>query len=221
MPFVFLLFMFLLCCQKIPFSLWLLSIESQTSVLKKVPNVQGRHGHLGRVPPLTRGPITFALPVVQLSPHVLICRGKGVSRQSGPHSSTFLPGQAPPNQKVLVAFCQDFLHLLPKMLHCFLTKKRCYLVFVTSLKLVLSTLCFMGNSSKFEAWHRHASLSQCWQSFMLLSLSGTISDRYSYCFLCLSFPEHCFGIMSPIIHVCPHCFLLSMANKWKYKWFAF
>lgn len=64
-------------------------LRTKVSVLEKVPNVQGSMGHLGRVLQLTCGPITFALrSMVQLSPNVLICREKGVSRQCYPHSPT-------------------------------------------------------------------------------------------------------------------------------------
>lgn len=91
MPFVFIL-CFLYCKKKkyvFPYEFCLLRGKP---VMKKVPNVQGRDGHFGRDPQLINCPITFALPVVPLSPNVLICREKGVSRQSCPYSPTLLSG---------------------------------------------------------------------------------------------------------------------------------
>lgn len=103
-------------------------------------------GRLGRVPQLMQ-PRDLCSQVCGAA----VSAGLDLQGQAGLHKelsplSHSLPGPAPPNQKLLVAFCQDFLYLFPKVLY-FLLLKHYYLAFKNSLNLVLSALCFMGNSS--------------------------------------------------------------------------
>lgn len=87
--FSFCLWLYFMLSNKHFFSLWILSIESQSLCFGESAKCSRKHGPLGESPTVDMWPHNlFSQDLVQLSPNVLICRGKGVSRQCYPHSST-------------------------------------------------------------------------------------------------------------------------------------